>query len=88
MEPIFANAIVAAVAAVALPFAVGAIVGIGALGPVAGGWFAAHQGAGLIAGGILPGVQSFVMGGCSLALAIKGALAGGALGAAAQAGLE
>lgn len=65
--------------AIAAPTVLGWIFGIGALGPLAGGFFAGMQGAGLAAGSLLSLIQSVVMGGTS-GIAVKvAALLGAAL---------
>jgi hypothetical protein len=50
---------------IASPFLLGHFIGVGGLGPIAGGWFARHQAAHAIinAGGIAAKLQGFVMGG-------------------------
>lgn len=70
------GAAVGALLFAALPASLGTLFGVGALGPQAGGVFAALQSAGYL----VPGVQSFVMGASSAGLAVKGALLGGTAG--------
>mmetsp|Transcript_40349 Transcript_40349/g.90476 ORF Transcript_40349/g.90476 Transcript_40349/m.90476 type:complete len:250 (+) Transcript_40349:86-835(+) len=63
-------------AVASLPWTLGAAVGLSAAGPVAGGWFAAHTGAGIAAGGFMSGLQSFVMTGVGTKLIAAGGAAG------------
>eukprot|EP00981_Chlorochromonas_danica_P007410 scaffold1709_cov158-Ochromonas_danica.AAC.20 len=55
------------------------MIGLGPLGPVAGGWFAANMGAGLTAGSVMSLAQSAAMTGAGY---VYGATAGGVVGAA------
>ena len=63
-------------AALAGLYGLGAALGLGTAGPVAGGWFAAHMGAGLCAGSGMSILQSVAMGALSGPAAIIGAAAG------------
>eukprot|EP01039_Chlorochromonas_danica_P001560 gene1560-1702_t len=60
------------------------MVGLGPLGPVAGGWFAANMGAGLATGSVMSLAQSAAMTGAAYSL---GATAGGVVGAATGAAI-
>lgn len=61
-------------------YGLAASMGLGAAGPVAGGWFAANMGAGLSAGGLMASLQSLAMGGnvaaANILTAITAALGG------------
>ena len=48
---------------IAIPLIIYFGFGLGLLGPVAGGWFALNQGAGVAAGGIMAWLQALAMGG-------------------------
>lgn len=65
---------------VATPVVLGTIVGVSATGPVAGGLFATHMGAGVAAGSVMAGVQSFCMTGASYVLVGAGAATGAGVG--------
>jgi len=68
-------------AVAAAPIVIGAVAGVAAGGPLAGGLFAGAQGAGVAAGSFLAGVHSVAMGG-----AMSGALTTAVAGAGAAAG--
>lgn len=55
------------------------LIGLGAAGPIAGGWFAAHMGAGLAAGSGMALLQSAVMTGSATILGVKGGASLGAI---------
>lgn len=69
----------ALVVLIAIPLIIFFGFGLGLLGPVAGGWFALNQGAGLTAGGIMAWLQALAMGGNASAAYIIAAV-GAALG--------
>ena len=62
-----------------------AVVGLAAAGPVAGGIFAAAQGAGVAAGGFMALAQSFAMGGTAIGTVKAATIAAGSCGAAVTA---
>eukprot|EP00976_Prorocentrum_cordatum_P079523 1183590-Prorocentrum_minimum.AAC.4 len=80
---VLGGAALAVGAVLAVPYALGAAMGISAAGPIAGGWFASMQaaaagGGGLAAGGILATAQSLVMSG--VAGVSKAAIMAGVMG--------
>lgn len=76
-----AGVAVGAFAVAVTPAAFGAIIGVSATGPVAGGMLAGKMAAygGLVAGGFWASAQSFVMGGVGGAAIAAGGTAGGFL---------
>jgi hypothetical protein len=73
-------AVGALVLLIAIPLIIYFGFGLGLLGPVAGGWFALNQGAGVAAGGIMAWLQALAMGGNATAayvIAAVGAAFGG-----------
>ena len=70
-EVVFVGALVLLIA---LPLIIFYGFGIGLLGPVAGGWFALNQGAGVAAGSMMAWLQALAMGGNATAAFIIGAV--------------
>ena len=66
-------------AALAGLYGLGAALGLGTAGPVAGGWFAAHMGAGLCAGSAMATLQSVAMSALAGPVAIVGSVVGAIL---------
>lgn len=87
LRSIVAGAAAGAVAIAAAPVLIGAAVGIGAAGPIAGGAFAAAQaglaGGAIQAGGIMAATQGLVMGGAATSTIVAGGVVGGAAAGAA-----
>ena len=57
-KPYFWPVLIGTASGVGLPYVACAVLGLSAAGPVAGGWFAAHMGAGLKAGSLMAVTQS------------------------------
>ena len=67
------GATLGAVAGAMLPTAFYTMLGLGAAGPIAGGWFAANMGAGVAAGGWMAAVQGAAMTGPLAPVALSAA---------------
>ena len=82
-SPFLVGAAVGGSLVAATPIILGGIIGVSSAGPISGGWFALHQGAGVLGGSIMAYTQSLIMAGVSTTSIVSGGLVSGGLASGA-----